>query len=142
MIGGEYNVYLDPQTYVVRVELVMADEDGYSANVFVDENLNFVNDSVQLELLNQDINYEFVFECRVTSELVGNYQVVTTELPKIYNDKLQSYELVPTAESLTAGLVRESTYHGSKSYYFKKAGVHRLIINLKTFEISVELIAE
>jgi len=142
MVGGEYNIYLNPKTYVVRVELVAADEDGYSANVFVDENLDFVNDPIQLELLDQNKNYEFVFQCRVTSELVGNYQVVTTELPKIYNDKLQSYELVPTAESLTADLVRESAYHGSTFYYFNKAGVYNLIINLKTFEINVELVTE
>ena len=38
MIGGTYNIYLNAKTYVVRVELVSADENGYAAKIFYDAN--------------------------------------------------------------------------------------------------------
>jgi len=135
MIGGQYNIYLNPKTYVVRAELVAADENGYGAYVFVDENLNLV----ALELVNEDVNYEFEFQCRVVSQVVGNTEIVIENLPEIYNAKYQKYHLVPTAESLD--LLRESTSKDGL-YYFRKAGTYRLMINLKTFEIGVELMPE
>lgn len=139
MMSGQYNIYLNPKTYVVRAELLAADEDAYAAYVYVDENLNAADDLVKLALVNENVNYEFEFQCRVTSQVVGNYEIVSEELPKIYNAKYQKYNLVPTVESLD--LLRKS---GNKDdlYYFKKAGTYRLIINLKTFEIGVELISD
>lgn len=127
MIGGTYNIYLNAKTYVVRVELVEADADGYSAAVY--ENNQLTN----LELLNNDINYIFKYQLTVKTERYGNYDVVVATLPKIYNSAYIEFNLAPTNESMS--LLRES----SGKYYFKNAGDYTITINLVEFTISVSL---
>ena len=63
MVGGTYNLYLNPETYVVRAELVSADADGYSAYVILDENLDVLDEPAQLSLNDNAINYQFKFQC-------------------------------------------------------------------------------
>lgn len=130
IFGGTYNIYLNAKTYVVNVELVSVDTDGYSAIIYED------NQFKNLELADNSVNYIFTHQMVVTSITAGNYEVVTTTIPEIYNASYQEYNLTLTEDSLP--LVRIS----NEKTYFKTAGTYTITINLKTLEMSLTLLAE
>ena len=130
MIGGKYNIYLNAKTYVVRVELVEANESSYSAVIY--ENKEFVN----LQLENENIKYIFKHQITITTQKYGNYDVVVDTLPKIYNSSYVEFNLTPTEES--KALLRET----SGKYYFKKAGTYNITVNLQNFTIALAEVVE
>lgn len=125
MISGTYNIYLNAKTYVVRVELVSADEDGYTAGVY--ENSQFS----PLELVDESVDYIFKYRYEATSD-IGGYGVMSDDVPRIFNASLQEYKLAVTTDTMT--YVRE---YSSGGYYFKTVGTYDLIINLADFTISI-----
>lgn len=121
-IGGYYNVYINKNTYVVRLELTNPDTAEYSCIYY--DGTNFIN----LEPYNEDVPY--IFHQRI--EVTTNY---TTDLPDFHSAGYRTYDLaVVDANDVLMG--------SGSNYYFKKIGTYNLIINLKTFEISVEVIPE
>ena len=131
IFGGTYNLYLNPKTYVVRVEAVSIDNDGYSAIIF-DEN----GQEQSLQPADQTAGYIFTFEKTVTGRTVGNVFVVTEDLPVIYSASYQPYNLTLTEESK----VFVSFY--DDDICFKQAGKYIVTINLQTFEMGLTLLAE
>lgn len=134
MVGGTYNIYLNPETYVVRAELVSADADGYSAYVILDENLDVLDEPAQLSLNDNAINYQFKFQC--VAENFQTYSFSMDKIPTVYNSAFQDYRLTLTDES--SACVRES----NGNYYFSKAGTYQLLIDLQNFTIDVTKLAE
>lgn len=126
MIGGTYNIYLNAKTYVVRAELVEADD--YTAVVYV--NGEFKN----LQLLDEDVKHVFTYQYVATSD-IGGYGVISDDVPKIFNKSYKAYNLTPSGADALIGKLKSS-------YYFKKAGTYNLTINLQTFEFSVEKLPE
>lgn len=120
-VGGTYNVYINAKTYVVRLELLNPDTATYSCVYY--DGANFIN------LEPYDTGVPYIFRQRLTVDTQ-----YTTSLPKFHTTKYKTYKLTVIPSDLLTG--------GGKNYYFKQVGTYDLIINLKTFEISVELLPE
>ena len=121
-VGGNYNVYVNAKTYVVRLELLNPETATYS--------LVHYNGTDFITLEPYDTSVPYVFHHRIVVDT--NY---TTSLPNFYTEKYRTYRLtvMDTADLLISG---------SKNHYFKNVGTYDLIINLKTFEITAELLPE
>ena len=121
-VGGRYNIYVNAKTYVVRFELLNPDTASYSC-VYYDG-----KDFIELEPYEADTPY--IFRQRIVVDT--NY---TTSLPKFHTAKYRTYALtvVDTTDVLMSS---------GKNYYFKKMGTYDIIVNLKTFEITAELLPE
>ena len=121
-VGGNYDIYINRKTYVVRMELKNPDTATYSC-VYYDG-----ADFVTLEPYDSDVAY--IFRQRIAVDT--NY---TTSLPKFHSAKYTTYDLtvVDPADVLMGS---------GKNYYFKQAGNYEVIINLKTFEITAERLPE
>lgn len=119
-VGGKYDVYINAKTYVVRLELLNPETATYSC-VYYDG-----TDFIALQPYKLDVPY--IFHHQIT---VDKYD----SLPDFHTEKYKTYDLtVLDAEDVLMG--------SENNYYFKKSGTYDLIINLKTFEISVELLQE
>lgn len=120
-VGGNYNIYVNKKTYVVRMELLNPDTASYSC-VYYDG-----KDFIELQPCEAGVPY--IFRQRITVDT--NY---TTSVPDFHTSKYQTYDLTVVPSELLMG--------SGKNYYFKKTGTYDLTINLKTFEISVEKLPE
>ena len=141
MIGGTYNIYINPVTYVVRVELVSADADGYSAIIYRDADMNPVSEPIELQPADSTAPYLFEYQCNITGKQYGNYYFVMTTIPTIYTKNYQEYDLQLTEDSLQYIRIYTSD-DGDVTYYFDNEGTHILTVNLQTFEISVTYLPE
>ncbi len=121
-VGGSYNVYINAKTYVVRLELTNFDTATYNC-VYYDG-----NDFIKLQPHDDSIPY--VFRQRITVDTKN-----TTSLPKFYTENYKTYKLKVVDNSNLLSF-------SGKYYYFKNVGVYDLIVNLKTFEVAVELLPE
>ena len=121
-VGGTYNIYINSKTYVVRLELVSPDTAEYSC-VFYDG-----KDFIELKPYDTAVPYIFRHQFTVDTQY-------TTSIPDFHTSKYRTYDLtvVDTNDLLISG---------STNHYFKNPGTYNLIINLKTFEITVELLPE
>ena len=119
-VGGAYNVYINRKTYVVRLELIHPDTATYSC-VYYDG-----TDFITLQPYALDVPY--IFHYQIT---VDKYN----SLPDFHTANYKTYDL--TVVDTTDVLMGSGSNH-----YFKNAGTYNLIINLKTFEISAELLPE
>lgn len=121
-VGGDYNIYINRKTYVVRLELCNIETATYSL-VYYDG-----NDFIELSPYEEDVPYVFHKQLVVDTKY-------TTSLPKFHTSAYRTYNLtVEDASNLLMGSEGE--------YTFKKAGTYNLIINLKEFKITVELLPE
>lgn len=120
-VGGNYNVYINAKTYVVRFELLNPDTAEYTCVYY--DGTDFI------ELAPQDSAVPYIFKQRVYVDT--NY---TTSVPKFHTKKYRTYNLTVVPSS---AITSTEKYH-----YFKKIGTYDLTINLKTFELSVELLPE
>ena len=120
-VGGNYNIYINKKTYVVRLELLNPDTATYSC-VYYDG-----TDFIQLQPYETGVPY--VFRQRLVVETQ-----YTTSVPKFHTKNYKTYALtvLPSDLLMSAG----------SNYYFKQPGTYDIIINLKTFEITVELLPE
>ena len=121
-VGGKYNVYINSKTYEVRLELISPDTASYSCVYY--DGTDFI------ELQPCDTNVPYIFRQRIA--VTTKY---TTSLPEFHTAKYQTYDLtVVDPESVLMG--------SGSNYYFKQPGTYEVTVNLKTFEISAELIPE
>lgn len=117
-VGGNYDIYINRKTYEVNLRLLNPDTATYSCVYYDGNNFNVLSP--------YDASVPYVFRQRV--EVTTKY---TTSLPKFHTEKYRTYDLSAVASDLiTAG--------GN----FKNPGTYDVIVNLKTFEISVELLPE
>ena len=121
IIGGDYNVYINSKTYEVRLELINTETADYTC--IYHNGSEFI--TLQKETAN--IPYIFTFQLEVTTQY-------TTNIPKFYNAHYSEYTLNVTNSP--------DVMQGSSSYYFKKIGTYNITINLKTFELTAELLPE
>ena len=122
LIGGNYNVYINKKTYVVRFELLNPENADYSC-VYYDG-----NDFIELEPYEEGLPY--IFRHRIVVDTNNS-----TSVPKFYTSKYKTYSLTVAPSDLLF-------VSAKNNHYFKQAGTYELIINLKTFEITVERVTE
>ncbi|MBO5287248.1 MAG: hypothetical protein J6B34_03905 [Clostridia bacterium] len=120
-VGGIYNVYINKKTYVVRLELTNPDTATYNC-VYYDGN-DFIS------LKPYDSSTPYIFRQRLVVDTK-----YTTSVPNFHTEKYTTYDLTVAESDLLLG--------SGDNYYFKNPGTYDIIINLKTFEISVELLPE
>lgn len=121
-VGGNYNVYINAKTYVVRLELLNPDTATYSC-VYYDG-----VDFIELEPYEADVPY--IFRQRIVVDTK-----YTTSVPKFHTAKYKTY-------TLTVVDTTDVFIGSGRNYYFKNMGTYDVIINLKTFEITAELLPE
>lgn len=121
-VGGYYNIYINRKTYVVRMELIDPDTATYGC-VYYDG-----TDFITLQPYELDVPYVFRQRIIVTTQY-------TTSLPKFHSAGYKTYEL--TVVDSTDVLMGSGS-----NYYFKQVGTYDVIVNLKTFEITAELLPE
>lgn len=118
-VGGTYNIYINRKTYVVRLELTNPDTATYSC-VYYDG-----VDWSTLQPADEDVPYIFHYQ------FVADVDI--TALPKFHTESYKTYDLTA---------VDPENVLTSSGKYFKKAGTYNVIINLKTFEITVQKLPE
>ena len=121
-VGGNYNIYINRKTYVVRMELINPDTATYSC-VYYDG-----TDFITLEPY--DISVPYIFRQRIV--VTTQY---TTDLPKFHTKNYKTYDFTVVDDT-------DVLMGSGKNYYFKHPGTYDVIINLKTFEITAELLPE
>ena len=116
-VGGAYNIYVNKKTYVVRMELLNPETASYSCVYY--DGTDFI------ELAPYDAEVPYVYRYRIA---VDKYDF----LPKFHTKNYKTYDLT----------VIESYFlkASGNDYFFQQAGMYDVIVNLKTFEISVELL--
>ncbi|MBR1968216.1 MAG: hypothetical protein IKA11_02330 [Clostridia bacterium] len=119
-VGGNYNIYINRKTYAVRMELINPDTATYGCVYY--DGADFIT------LQPYEAGVPYIFHHQIT---VDKYD----SLPDFHSANYRTYSLtvVDTGKVLISS---------GKSCYFKNAGTYNLIINLKTFEITVELLPE
>ena len=120
-VGGNYNVYVNAKTYVVRLQLVDANSATYSC-VYHDG-----TDFVVLQPYEADVPYVF----RLTFVVDTKY---TTSLPKFYTSSYNTYDLTVVQSDLLSST--------EQNHYFKNPGTYSIVVNLQTFQVSVELMPQ
>ena len=120
-IGGAYNIYVNAKTYVARLELLNPDTATYSC-VYYDG-------SEFTELTPYEVNVPYVFRQRITVDTK-----YTTSVPDFHTANYRTYKLTV--------LDSEWLINGSNYSYFKEVGMYDVIVNLKTFEVTVERLPE
>jgi len=118
LVGGRYNLYINPVTYALRVELLNPDTADYALQVYKD------SETIE-ELTAPDENVPYVFVYQVT--LKRNASV-----PIFVNSGFTMFDLS----------VNESPYFDSRYEMFNTAGTYSLEINLKTFSITATYIPQ
>ena len=121
-VGGSYNIYINAKTYVVRLELINPDTATY--NLVYYDGADFITKSPD------DQSVPYVFRQQITVDTKN-----TTSLPNFYTEKYKTYKLTVIDNN-------DLLSYSGKYYYFKQIGTYDLIINLKTFEITVEILPE
>ena len=116
-VGGAYNIYVNKKTYVVRMELLNPETASYSCVYYNG------TDFITLDPYAAEVPY--VYHHRIA---VDKHDV----LPKFHTKDYKTYNLTVTESYLLNA--------SGKNYYFQQAGMYDVIVNLKTFEISVELL--
>lgn len=121
-VGGSYNVYINAKTYVVRLELLNPDTATYSCVYY--DGAEFI------ELTPYEEDCPYIFRQRIVVDTK-----YTTSLPKFHTKNYRTYRLTVVDEA-------NVLMNGGSNYYFKQIGTYDIIINLKTFEITAELLPE
>ena len=114
-IGGIYNLYINPVTYLLRAELTNPDTASYSLQVYED------GEPRSLEAENPNTPYIFKYQMSIEKR---------TSIPLFISNGYLIYELI----------VLESEYVDSIDR-IENPGTYELEINLKTFTISVTQIS-
>ena len=119
-VGGNYNIYINRKTYVVRMELINPDTATYGCVYY--DGTDFIT------LPPYETGVPYIFHHQIT---VDKYD----SLPDFHSANYKTYDLtvVDTANVLMGS---------GSNYFFKQSGTYNIIINLKTFEITAELLPE
>jgi len=121
-VGGNYNVYINSKTYVVRFELLNPESAVYGCIYYDGQNFNTLSPT--------SLDTPYIFRQRIIVETK-----YTTSVPDFYSLKYKAY-------SFTVVDPANLLLDGEEDHYFKQPGTYDLIINLQTFEITVELLPE
>ena len=110
MVGGNYNLYINPITYAFRAELINPDTANYSLLVLEDDYITIPHN-------NDDPAYLFYYQCQVSRQfqsmpIFSNSHYQMFDLYAIPNDQVNSYG------------------------QFEIPGLYSLEINLKEFTIN------
>ena len=110
MVGGNYNLYINPITYAFRAELINPDTANYSLLVLEDDYITIPHN-------NDDPAYLFYYQCQVSRQfqsmpIFSNSHYQMFDLDAIPNDQVNSYG------------------------QFEIPGLYSLEINLKEFTIN------
>lgn len=119
-VGGNYNIYINKKTYVVRMELLNPNTATYSCVYY--DGTDFIT------IQPYDATVPYVFHYQITA-------VEDDRLPNFHTENYKTYDLTVVD---TANVLEKF----KSSYYFKNPGTYELIINLKTFEITAILLPE
>ena len=119
-VGGIYNIYINRKTYVVRLELINPNTATYSCVYF--DGVDFIT------IQPYELAVPYVFHYQITADKYDT-------LPDFHTANYRTYDLivVDTTNALMGT---------GKNHYFKQQGTYDIIINLKTFEITAELLPE
>ena len=116
-IGGVYNLYVNPTTYAVRVELTNPDTADYSLQIYE----NGAPTTVSAE----DPSVPYIF----------NYSITVR--------KYQSLPVMVSADYIMYDLSLAPSEHVDSEYeMFQTPGTYRLEINLKTFTVTAEYVPQ
>lgn len=116
-IGGVYNIYVNPTTYVVRLELTNPDSADYTLQVYKN------GEPTPLTATDPNIPYIFHYEITVRKN---------QSMPIFITQEYGMYELV----------FSPSEYVDSDYGMFLVAGTYSLEINLKTFIVTATYIPQ
>ena len=119
-VGGNYNIYINRKTYVVRMELINSNTATYGCVYY--DGADFIT------LQPYETGTPYVFHHQITADKYDS-------LPDFHSANYRTYDLAVVD---TTGVLMGN----GNNYYFKNAGTYNLIINLKTFEITVEKLPE
>ena len=120
-VVGNYNVYINAKTYVVRLELLNPDTATYSC-IYYDG-----SEYITLTPYEEDVPHVFRQRVVVTTKY-------TTSVPKFHSAKYQTYKLIAEESDLIMG--------SDGDYTFKQPGEYEIIINLRTFTFEVVLLPQ
>ncbi|MBQ3066867.1 MAG: hypothetical protein IJD18_02450, partial [Clostridia bacterium] len=84
-------------------------------------------DFVELQPYEADVPYVF----RLTFVVDTKY---TTSLPKFYTSSYNTYDLTVVQSDLLSST--------EQNHYFKNPGTYSIVVNLQTFQVSVELMPQ
>ncbi|MBQ9791204.1 MAG: hypothetical protein IJW28_01325 [Clostridia bacterium] len=123
-IGGDYDVFINAKTYEVRLELKNPETADYSC-VYYDG-----DDFIPLELVDNNVPYIFTYQ--ITADTPYNPLTSgNTKLHTLYSENYGEYKLtIINSPDINA-------YH-----YCKEKGTYKVTVNLKTFELTAELLPE
>ena len=119
-VGGTYNVYINAKTYVVRMELVNPDTAKYSCVYYDGEEFK--------TLTPYELDVPYIFRQRITVDTK-----YTTSVPDFHTENYRTYTLT---------IVDPENVLTSSGENFKDVGNYELIVNLKTFELTVRVLPE
>ncbi|MBQ8197704.1 MAG: hypothetical protein IJZ73_06595 [Clostridia bacterium] len=117
-VGGNYNVYVNKKTYVVRLELLNPETADYTCTYYANKDLQ------PLTAYDQSMPYLFTYRMVVDK--------VYTSIPEFYTTRAAKYKLTP----------KSSPYLLVDSDIFKTTGIFDIKIDLLNFEVSVEKLPE
>ena len=117
MVGGVYNLYINPTTYALRVELTNPDTATYSLQVYKTAEI-----IEQIQPTDSNIPYVFTYQLTVSKN---------AKIPIFCSAEYVMYDLT----------VNDCEYLDSIER-FNTAGTYSLQINLKTFTITVNYIPQ
>lgn len=119
-IGGTYNIYINSKTYEVRFELVNVETADYTC-IYYDG-----SQFITLQLVDPNVPYVFTYEIDVDTK----FEFV----PKFYTEHYYQHSL----EVVDSPNISKNGEYA----YLKDIGRYKLTINLKTFQLSAELLPE
>lgn len=120
-VGGDYNIYINAKTYVVRLELVTAPENAQYSCVYYDG-----TDFITLSPV--DTSTPYIFHKQITTDVDIDF------IPKFHTANFKTYKLTVLESS--------DVIIGNTDSFFKTAGTYNLEINLKDFTLRVERLTE
>lgn len=119
LVGGIYNLYINPTTYLLRVELTNPEDADYSLMVYESDEFK------SIAPVSEDQPHLFVY--RYTAKRLGDIPYFVSSNYSQYKFNVLPSDLLDSYED---------------SFYFLEAGNYEITINMLTFELSCVEIPE
>ncbi len=118
--GGRYNVYMNSVTYTLRIEPVSPDAIRYTCQIYEDGDF--------ITLTPYDEAAPHVIRYRMSADEKD------TRIPTFYTESYDEIVFVATED--------ENLDVSGSTYYLREVGTYDVILNFKTFELTVERLPE